>query len=120
MTKRLEDLEIYQDAMSIGNDIWNLVNGWDQFSKNTIGNQLVRSGDSIAANISEGYGRYFFKERRQFSYYSRGSLLESKTWLEKAKKRELISSERHEELIDKMTIFHKKLNGYIRNLNNQI
>ena len=51
----------------------------------TIGKQLVRSADSIAANISEGFGRYHFKDSKRFYYISRGSLFETKTWLEKSK-----------------------------------
>jgi four helix bundle protein len=76
--KKLEDFELYQISMNIGEEVWNIVATWDSFAKNTLGNQLVRSADSIAANIAEGYGRFHFKDRRQFTYYSRGSLLETK------------------------------------------
>jgi len=37
--------------------------------------------DSIAANLSEGFGRYHYKEKKNFSYYSIGSLYETKTWI---------------------------------------
>lgn len=43
-----------------------------------MGKQLVRAIDSVAANLSEGFGRYHYKETRIFGYYSRGSLYESK------------------------------------------
>ncbi len=81
----LEDLEIYQLSMAIGEQIWEFVDKWDYFQKRTIGEQLVRAADSIAANISEGYGRFHFKEKRTFYYYSRGSLFETKTWCTKEK-----------------------------------
>jgi four helix bundle protein len=68
---RLEDLEIYQLALEIGELAWAIVEKWENFSKNTVGNQFVRSADSISANIAEGYGRYFYKDRKQFCYYSR-------------------------------------------------
>ena len=42
--------------------------------------QFVEAADSISANIAEGYGRYFYKDRRVFCYYSRGSILETKNW----------------------------------------
>jgi len=44
---------------------------------------LIKAVDSVAANISEGFGRYHYKEAKHFSYYSRGSLYETKTWLTK-------------------------------------
>jgi four helix bundle protein len=64
----LETLKVYQSAMTIGEDCWELVSKWDSFAKQTLGNQLVRAADSIAANISEGYGRYSFKENKLFCY----------------------------------------------------
>lgn len=71
---KLEELQVYNLSMDIGEKIWVLVVNWDFFAKDTIGKQLVRSADSVAANLSEGYGRYHFKEAKNFSYYSRGSL----------------------------------------------
>jgi transglutaminase/protease-like cytokinesis protein 3 len=55
---KLDDFDIYKIAMEIGEDVWNIVKDWESFAKNTIGNQIVRSADSIAANIAEGYGRF--------------------------------------------------------------
>jgi hypothetical protein len=37
---KLEDLEIYQMSMGIGETIWLLVREWDYLSKKTIGMQL--------------------------------------------------------------------------------
>jgi four helix bundle protein len=82
---KLEDLQVYQLAMDIGEKVWELVIEWDYFAKDTIGKQLVRAADSIAANLSEGFGRFYYKENRQFCYYSRGSLYETLTWLTRKK-----------------------------------
>ena len=60
---KLEELNIYKISMEISDEIWNLVKDWKYFEKDTIGKQLVRAVDSISANISEGYGRYHFKEK---------------------------------------------------------
>jgi four helix bundle protein len=79
----LEDLKVYTLAMELGEKVWGIVDKWNFFQKDTIGKQFVRSADSIAANLSEGFGRYHFKEAKNFGYYSRGSLYETKTWLTK-------------------------------------
>jgi len=84
---KLEELRVYQQAMEIGEEVWRIVVKWDYFSKDTVGKQFVRAIDSVAANLSEGFGRYHYKETKNFSYYSRGSLFESKTWLTKANSR---------------------------------
>ena len=84
--------------MEIGENVWKIVNDLDYFVKDTIGKQLIRSADSIAANISEGFGRYHFKDSKRFYYISRGSLFETKTWLEKSKNRKLITEEIYDKL----------------------
>nr|HRD19349.1 four helix bundle protein [Candidatus Neomarinimicrobiota bacterium] len=59
---KLEELRVYQLAMEIGDLVWAIVQKWDYFPKDTLGKQLVRSADSITANLSEGFGRYYFRE----------------------------------------------------------
>ena len=106
----LEDLEIYQPGLEIGEDVWKIVGGWPLFTRRTVGGQLVEAADSIAANIAEGYGRYLYKDRKQFCYYSGGSLMETKTWATKAFSRQLISKEVFDLLIEKLKTLHFKLN----------
>lgn len=112
----LEDLDIYQLALEIGEAIWNIVIRWEYFSKKTIGSQFTEAADSIAANNAEGYGRYFYKDRKQFCYYSRGSLMETKTWAIKAFNRQLISKEEFDNLTERLKILHFRLNTYIKAL----
>jgi four helix bundle protein len=112
----LDDLDIYQLALEIGEYVWNIVAKWEYFAKKTVGAQFVEAGDSIAANIAEAYGRYFYKDRKQFCYYSRGSILETKTWTTKSFKRKLISQEEFDTLIEKPKTLHFKLNNYIKKL----
>ncbi|BBD65090.1 S23 ribosomal protein [Nostoc commune NIES-4072] len=37
-----EDLEVYQLAEKLANEIWRIVKSWDNFTKDTIGKQIVR------------------------------------------------------------------------------
>ena len=113
---KLEDLELYKLSMEIGEEIWMLIKDWPTFSKFSLGNQITRSADSIALNISEGYGRYHYKENRNFCYYARGSAFETKTALQKAFKRELISETQFSQLISKMDKFLYMLNQYIKSI----
>src|ERR1700692_873592 len=96
----LEKLKVYNIAEDFSDEIWNIVIKWDYFKKDTIGKQLVRAADSISANIAEGYGRYFYKESKQFYFYSRGSIQETKSWLSKCLRRELIEPGICEPLIE--------------------
>ena len=110
----LADLKVYQLSMEIGERVWSLVMPWDHFAKDTVGKQVVRSADSIAANISEGFGRYSYKENKRFCYYSRGSLQETRTWLTKASSRGLIGKEEYEQLYNDLDVASKMLNRYIQ------
>jgi len=116
---KLEDLNIYNQANELGDAVWLLVDKWNFFKKDTIGKQLVRSADSVAANIAEGYGRFFYKENRNFCYYSRGSLLETKTWLGKASRRNIIEKEVYNKLVSDVDSLHKSLNAYIKYISDQ-
>ena len=89
---------------------------WEYYYRSTLGKQLMKSCDSIAANISEGYGKYFYKENRNFCFYARGSLTETKTWLAKAKNRNLISVADFNMLISELELLHFKLNNYINSI----
>lgn len=113
---KLEDLVVYQLAMEIGDEIYFLIEEWESFAKWTTGKQLIEAADSIAANISEGYGRFFYKENRQFQYYSRGSQSETKTWLTKAFKRKQIDEKKYNELYVKLEELGKRHNNYIKSI----
>ena len=114
--KQLDDLFIYQASMEIAEQVWREIEKWDYFNRSTIGKQLMRSIDSVAANIREGYGRYHYKESKHFFYYARGSLYESKTWIVKASKRGLINASMQKELVGKMNLIGIKLNNYIKSI----
>ena len=116
MIKSLDDFQVYQLSMDLGEEVWKIVVKWDYFCKDTIGKQLVRASDSIAANLSEGLGRYHYKETRNFSYYSRGSLSETKTWITKAKNRNLITTKQFNDFIKQLDIIGIKINNYIKTL----
>jgi four helix bundle protein len=114
MSNRLEDLEVYTLSEQFGDEIWFMVIEWEYFAKDTLGKQLIRSADSIGANIAEGFGRYHYKENKNFCYFSRGSLIETKGWLKKAKTRNLITPEHFQDLLQKLETIHIKLNAYIK------
>jgi four helix bundle protein len=110
----LEKLEVYNLAESFSDKIWNIVSQWDYFTKDTIGKQITRSADSISANIAEGYGRFYYKESKQFYFYSRGSIQETKAWLSKCQRRNIVEENTSKELIDDAEKILAKLNAYIK------
>lgn len=110
---RLEDLEVYQLAEKFSDMVWWDFDKWDKKVQNTVGYQLIRSSDSISANISEGYGRFTPADRKRFYLYARGSFSESKTWVDKLKRRDIISDERGKNYDEILNELGPKLNAFI-------
>ena len=113
---KLEELNVYTISMELGQRIWNIVSSWNYFEKDTVGKQLVRAMDSIAANLSEGYGQFHYREGRHYVYYARGSLFEAKTWLKKAHERKLLDQSEFEVIFSEMEQLGIKINNYIRSI----
>jgi four helix bundle protein len=111
---RLEEWEVYQEAMRIGDVVWGTVATWDFFAKDTGGKQWVRPADSMAANLSEGFERFHHRENKQYGCYSRGSLFETKTWLTNAHNRSLIPGETVQELSGALDALGRGLKAYIK------
>jgi four helix bundle protein len=111
-----ENLRVYQLSEMLADEIWKICLGWDNFARDTIGKQVVRSADSIGANIAEGEGRGSFQDNRRFIKISRGSLQETQHWLRRAYKRNLLTTEQTDKLkplIDKLA---PTLNAYLRSI----
>jgi four helix bundle protein len=112
----LSGFKIIEQADQIGDEIWEEVILWKYFEKETIGKQLVRSADSVSANLSEAYGRYGYADRKRFAYYARGSLCETINWLQKSSKRGLIKAELGLKIQTELNLLSMRINAYIKYL----
>jgi len=109
----LEKISAYKIAFELSDYIWKIVLKWDFLAKDTIGKQFIRAIDSISANIAEGFGRYFKKDKIHFYRIARGSVYESLDWLEKAKKRNLLTAEQYEKILESLSRLPKEMNHLI-------
>lgn len=75
--------------------------------------QLRRSVTSIAANIAEGYGRFYYLSNIQFCYNARGSLEETIRHILFSLDCGYISSEKAEPILKKADALVLLINGYI-------
>ena len=116
MSVTFEDLQVLKAAEVIADSIWKRVVQWDEFAKDVVGKQITRSADSIGANIAESFGRYSFGEKLQFLYYSRGSLFETKYWLNRTQARGLMNSNEVQEYVNGLTVLARQLNSFASGL----
>ena len=117
--KSPSDLPAFNLANELCDEVWEIVIKWDFFAKKTLSDQWVRATDSIAANITEGFGRYFFGEYKVFLYYARGSLYEAVFWMEKAHKRGLINNQLYDNLKERFDQLPLELNKLIKIVKSQ-
>ena len=119
MATGLEDLRILQSAELISDGIWQQITSWSTFDRDVIGSQLARAADSIGANIAESFGRYNYGEKLQFLYYARGSLFETKYWLNRALTRGLLSSEMGVAYTLQLADLARQLNAFAASIKRQ-
>ena len=119
MVTPLGDLRILQDIEEVADSVWHVVAVWENFERDTIGKQLVRAVDSIGANVAESYGRFHYGEKLQFLYYGRGSLFETKYWLNRSYARQLIDKKQHQQYAQQLNIIGRQLNNFASSLKKQ-
>jgi four helix bundle protein len=112
----LSSFKLIGFANQISDAIWEEVIHWDYFKKDTIGKQVVRSADSISANLSESYGRYTYPDRKRFIHFARGSLCETINWIEKAVSRKLIDEDKGKEIVQNLQKLSVFLSRYLKSL----
>ncbi|OQZ00087.1 MAG: hypothetical protein B6D41_00375 [Chloroflexi bacterium UTCFX4] len=119
MATELEELRVLREAEMLADLIWREVNTWNEFARDTVGKQIARAADSIGANIAEAYGRFHFGEKINLLYYARGSLFETKYWLNRCKTRALISNDNASDWTIRLTESARQINAFVANLKTQ-
>jgi len=117
---QLNDIRAYKIPFSLSNYVWDKVNTWDRFAKDTVGKQFVRAADSVSANIAEGVGRYGKKDKIVFYRYSFGSMKESFDWNEKAYARKLLSKEEYVHILGELLLLPREINSLIKYTNDKL
>jgi four helix bundle protein len=116
MRTAFEKLRVYKLSEQLADHIWEIAVNWNSFAKDTIGRQIVRSGDSIGANIAEGTGRGSYQDNRRFVRNARGSLNETQHWLRRAYRRKLLTADQVKTLKPIIDELGPRLNAYLKSI----
>src|SRR5207237_9160719 len=82
-----QKLRVYQLAVALSDEIYEMVPHWPFHARKSFGYQLIRSADSIAANIAEATGRDWVTDCRRLLVIPRGSFHVAEQWMDRAARR---------------------------------
>ena len=119
MAENFEQLEIWQIARDLAVEVYRVTHRFPKTEVYSLCDQIKRSVTSVSANIAEGTGRYFYKDKRVFMYNARGSLYETRSHLLVAEKLFSINRQSLEPIYQQITTLSVKLNNFIRSMTPQ-
>jgi len=113
---QFEKLEVYRLSEVLADRIWDIAVDWEPFAKQTVGVQIVRSADSVGANIAEGSGRGTYNDNPRFVRIARGSLNETQHHLRRAFRRKLLTKRNIDALRPVVDELAPRLNAYLKSI----
>lgn len=115
----VENLEVYQLAAGIADSVWELVSTWRQFDKDSLGAELVRASDSIAASIAEGHGRESYLHNIRCVHKAIGFFNKTEHWIKIGHQRQLINDDVVKQLEPLLNELRKRLDDHLDSIGTQ-
>ncbi|UCD19885.1 MAG: four helix bundle protein [candidate division WOR-3 bacterium] len=111
--RSFKDLVVWQLASEFSSDIYNLVRNFPREERFSLSDNLLRAARSIPANIAEGWGRIFPKEKISFYNIANGSAEECNNHIIEAKNIGYIDKAVYDRLQKKCHVIAVKLTNLI-------
>ena len=109
---RFQDLQIWQDSIKIGNELFDIADKLEEKKLYRFAEQLRGAAMSMSNNISEGSGSNSRKEFIQFLNIARRSTFENANILIILNMRQLIEKEELGSLLDELDILCRKITNF--------
>lgn len=117
--KRFEDLEIWQEARRLSNEVKEIIFGSELKNDFKLRDQIKGSSGSVMDNIAEGFERDGNIEFRQFLSIAKGSAGESRSQIYRVFDYGYITNEKMEKLVADFEQLSKRIANFIIYLNKQ-
>lgn len=117
--KRFEDLEIWQVARRLSNEIKDIVLNSNLKNDFKLRDQIKGSSGSVMDNIAEGFERDGNLEFRQFLSIAKGSSGESRSQLYRVFDNNYITKEELDQLVNDFLQLSRRIASFISYLNKQ-
>lgn len=114
--RSFEDMPVWSKSMNLAIKIFGLTVKLPKKEDYGLTSQIRRSALSVSGNIAEGFGRKHTKDKLNFYYNSRGSLLETKNYLIYGKKANYFTDSEFNDNFHLIDEIWKELNSLIASL----
>jgi four helix bundle protein len=114
---RFQDLRIWQLAIEIADELFDIADALDKRGLHRFAEQLRGAGMSMSNNIAEGSGSSSRKEFKQFLNVARRSTFENANVLILLQRRDLITKESMERLLNKLDSLCRQITSFQKSLN---
>ena len=113
---RFQDLKIWQLAISISDELFDIADELELKKKYRFAEQLRSSGMSISNNIAEGSGSLSKKEFMQFLNIARRSAFENANILILLERKALISATQKDQILNNLDLLCRQITSFQRSL----
>ena len=113
---RFQDLKIWQKAIQIANELFDIADELEQRKLYRFAEQLRGSGMSMSNNIAEGSGSNSKKEFHQFLNIARRSTFENANILILLEMRQLIAKDVFEKILDGLDSLCRQITSFQKSL----
>jgi four helix bundle protein len=113
---RFQDLKIWQLAIEIADELFDLADELEKKRLYRFADQLRGAGMSMSNNIAEGSGSSSKREFGQFLNVARRSTFENANILILLRRRNLVTEERLDELLTKLDVLCRQITNFQKSL----
>lgn len=114
--KDFKNLHVWQKSVELSKEIYKITEKFPQFEKFATTSQIIRSCNSIGANIAEGIGQLYLKKEISFFSIALGSTTETRHWIVIALQNDYITKDEFDALDSKLEEIKKMILGYVNKL----
>lgn len=112
--EKFEDLNAWQEARKLNHLVYEMTRTKIIKLDYDLARHMRKTSISIMANIAEGFGRYSFKDKKQFFTIARGSIAELKSHCYVALDEKFLTEPEFERLYKQSEIVGKLVSGLIK------
>ncbi|MBU4332148.1 four helix bundle protein [Patescibacteria group bacterium] len=118
--KNFYQLHAWQKAKELTKNIYKITKDFPKEEIYGITSQIRHAIVSVCSNIAEGFGRFFYKDKKRFYYQARGSIQEVQSLLIISYEIENVSKETYIDLFKKSVSVLKLINGLIASVGGNV